>query len=145
MTLHCAPVVTREQQELYLEMWPVPCCVPGYFDYFRLLVFDCCERDNSCWSEKTARDNFLFQLEVVRSFVVIPFDSHSLGVLLMSLFHHGLFGSCSVLLCQFLLVWVWVHRLGPIYVFSSIYHVDVLDVRTDRFHVEAAEGAEKYQ
>ena len=102
MTVHCSLVVTLGQQELYLEMWPVPCCVPGYLDYFRLLVFDCCEKDNFCWSEKTACDNFLFQLEVVRSFVVIPFDSHSLGVWLMSLFHHGSFVLCSVLLCQFL-------------------------------------------
>ncbi len=145
MTVHCVLVVTREQQELYLEMWPVSCCVPGYLGYLRVLVSDCCERDNFCWSVKTAHDNFFVQLEVVRSFVVIPFDSHLLGVLPMSLVHHGSFVLCNVLLCQFLQELVWVHSLGPIYVFSSIYHVGVLDVHMDRFHVEAAEGAEGYQ
>jgi hypothetical protein len=81
----------------------------------------------------------------VRSFVVIPFDSHSFGVLLMTLFHHDSFVPCSVLLCQFLPVLVWIHRLGPIYVFSSIYHGGVLDVRMDRFHVGASEVAGEHQ
>jgi hypothetical protein len=143
MTVRCALVVTREQQELYLEMWPVSYCVPGYLGYFRSLVSDCCERDNFCWFVKTAHDNFLVLLEVGRSFVVIPFDSHSLGVLLMSLFHHDSFVLCNVLPCQFLLESVWVHSLGPIYVFSSIYPVGVLDDRMDRFHVGAGESAEE--